>query len=245
MAIKITKAGQKEFHGFCKWCGCEFTYEISDLKLSASGDKLDCPACGKTYHHNMMVQDPTIPGGIGYGRLQDITWPPDPIPCTPDMTKTDPCAGCAWRENLRKDGLYIGDTPCTWCNKNKFNSITCSTPPLTGTAQGISKLEAYLTPCADSACSTSSSECNAGSTYTIHSCLDLYTKPEVDKKLQEVYDAAGVKADTLAQGTVMNTILECCHSCTKDLNKCGDTEDRNSCSGAHKCDGKKNCKGKH
>ena len=126
MAIKITKAGQKEFHGFCKWCGCEFTYEISDLKLSATGDKLDCPTCRKTYHHNMMVQDPTIPGGIG--RLQ--TWPPEPIPCTPDMTKTDPCAGCVWRENLLRDGLYIGDIPCTWCNKNRFNSITVSTSTL-------------------------------------------------------------------------------------------------------------------
>ena len=39
--IKITKHGQKEFHGFCTWCGCEFTYEISDLKLSATGNKLD------------------------------------------------------------------------------------------------------------------------------------------------------------------------------------------------------------
>ncbi len=119
MAIKITKPGQKEFHGFCKWCGCEFTYEISDLKLSATGDKLDCPTCGKTYYHSSMVQDPTIPGGIG--RLQ--AWPPEPIPCTPDMTKTDPCAGCGWRENLYRDGIYIGDTPCTWCDKNKFNSI--------------------------------------------------------------------------------------------------------------------------
>jgi len=141
--IKITKPGQKEFHGFCKWCGCEFTYEISDLKLSATSDKISCPTCGKDYHHPSMVQDPTIPGDIG--RLQDITWPPEPIPCTPDMTKTDPCAGCVWRENLLRDGLYVGDTPCTWCDKNKFNSITSSTPP--GTVQGVSKLETCLTPC--------------------------------------------------------------------------------------------------
>ncbi len=119
MAIKITKPGQKEFHGFCTWCGCEFTYEISDLTLSATGNKLYCPTCGKDYFHQSMVQDPTIPGGLG--RLQ--TWPPEPIPCTPDMTKTDPCAGCIWRENLYRDGIYVGDTPCTWCDKNKFNNI--------------------------------------------------------------------------------------------------------------------------
>lgn len=142
--IKITKPGQKEFHGFCKWCGCEFTYEISDLKLSATSDKLDCPTCGKTYYHPSMVQDPTIPGGIG---LKDLTWPPDPIPCTPDMTKTDPCAGCAWRENLLRDGLYIGDTPCTWCNKNRFNVSTAvdGTSSITSDSiMGQSSLEQYL-----------------------------------------------------------------------------------------------------
>ena len=141
MAIKITKAGQKEFNGFCKWCGCEFTYEISDLKLSATGNKLYCPTCAKEYYHPSMVQDPTIPGGIG--RLQ--TWLPEPIPCTPDMTKTDPCAGCAWRENLFRDGLYVGDTPCTWCNKNRFNTITCEQPSLQDYVTTVNKLETHLT----------------------------------------------------------------------------------------------------
>lgn len=117
--IKIIKPGQKEFHGICRRCGCEFTYEISDLKLYATSDKVSCPTCGEDYYHPYMVQDTAIPGGIV--RLQ--TLPPLLSLFTPDMTKTDPCAGCAWRENLLRDDLYIGDTPCTWCNKNKFNSI--------------------------------------------------------------------------------------------------------------------------
>ena len=121
MAIKITKPGQTVFHGFCDRCGCEFTYELIDLKLSAVGNKVSCPTCGKDYLHPTMVQDPTLQTGIGY------KWPSD---------STDPCAGCAWRENLLRDGIYIGDTPCTWCNKNKFNSITCSAPPLNGAIQG-------------------------------------------------------------------------------------------------------------
>lgn len=159
--IKITKPGQKEFHGFCKWCGCEFTYEISDLRLSATSDKVSCPTCGKDYHHPSMVQDPTIPGGIG--RLQ--TWPPEPVHCTPDMTKTDPCAGCAWRENLLRDGLYLGDTPCTWCNKNRFNSSTSVSTVLLGTTKAPP--EAYLTPCSDSSC------CTSGSITTVHNgCYD-------------------------------------------------------------------------
>ena len=51
MAIKVIKPGKKEFHGFCTRCGCEFTYEISDLKLSATSNKLNCPTCGNTYYH--------------------------------------------------------------------------------------------------------------------------------------------------------------------------------------------------
>lgn len=160
--IKVIKPGQKEFHGFCKWCGCEFTYEISDLKLSATSDKLDCPTCGKTYYHPSMVQDPTIPGGIG---LKDLTWPPDPIPCAPDMTKTDPCAGCAWRENLLRDGLYIGDTPCTWCNKNRFNNST-------GAIIGQVGLEQYLTPCSKVDGITATSCTPDGTVTTLYSSIE-------------------------------------------------------------------------
>ena len=49
MAIKITKPGQTVFHGFCDRCGCEFTYELVDLKLSAVGNKVSCPTCGKNF----------------------------------------------------------------------------------------------------------------------------------------------------------------------------------------------------
>ena len=231
--IKITKPGQKEFHGFCKWCGCEFTYEISDLKLSATSDKVSCPTCGKDYYHPSMVQDPTIPGGIG--RLQ--TWPPEPIPCTPDMTKTDPCAGCAWRENLLRDGLYIGDTPCTWCNKNKFNSITCTQPSLEDyTMPCVNQLDTYLT-------TSTSSELSGTKYTTAHNC-----------------------SDDIANGEVMKTILKCCEATTKSIatnntvhspkngpvdppapptSGSNAVKSCNSCSGEHNCASKKNCKGKH
>ena len=63
--IKITKPGQKEFHGVCRRCGCKFTYAISDLKLSATSDKVSCLTCGEDYYHPYMVQEPAIPGGIG------------------------------------------------------------------------------------------------------------------------------------------------------------------------------------
>jgi hypothetical protein len=206
MAIKITKPGQKEFHGFCKWCGCEFTYEISDLKLSASCDKVSCPTCGKDYHHNMMVQEPAIPGGIG--RLQ--TWPPEPIPCTPDMTKTDPCAGCVWRENLLRDGVYVGDTPCTWCNKNRFNSITCTQPSLKDyTTPCVNQLDTYLTT------STSSELC--GTKYTT-----AHNNIENNKDI--------------IQGTVMQTILNACNC--GDTEGCNSCSGEHKCDGKKNCKGK-------
>ena len=201
MAIKITKPGQKEFHAFCKWCGCEFTYEISDLKLSATSDKVNCPTCGKEYHHSMMIQDPTLPTGIGY------QWPSD---------ATDPCASCEWLNNLKQNGLYVGDTPCTWCNKGRFNVVTGKV-----TANDIS-VKDYTTPCVNQ--------------------LDVNLSTSTSSAFN------GMKSTTarkdITQGTVMQTILDCCSNATSDSCNCGDTESK-SCSGEHKCGGKKNCNGCH
>ena len=199
--IKIAKPGQKEFHGFCKWCGCEFTYEISDIKLSATSDKVSCPTCGKDYHHPTIVQNPTIPGGTSY------QWPSD---------STDPCAGCSWRENLLRDGVYIGDTPCTWCNKNKFNCLTVSQP----------SLKDYTTPCVNQLDSYLATSISGGSN------VKAYNKTE--------------NKEDITEGIAMQTILNACNNFGKaDTCSCDDTEGCNSCSGEHKCSVKKNCKGKH
>ena len=125
MAIKITKPGQTVFHGFCDRCGCEFTYELIDLKLSAVGNKVSCPTCGKDYLHPTMVQNPTLQTGIGY------QWPSD---------ATDPCAGCEWLNNLKNNGLYVGDTPCTWCNKGRAINLT-------GIDVANTSIKDYTTPC--------------------------------------------------------------------------------------------------
>lgn len=145
--IKILKSGQTVFYGFCDRCGCEFTYELSDLKLSAVGNKVSCPTCGKDYYHPTMLQNLTVPGSIDY------RWPSD---------STDPCAGCVYRDNLKQNGDYTGDTPCTWCNKNRFNSITSSqislkdyTPPC------INPPDAYLA-------AATSSELNGTGNVTAH-----------------------------------------------------------------------------
>lgn len=210
MAIKITKAGQKEFHGFCKWCGCEFIYEISDLKLSATGDKLDCPTCGKDYHHPSMNKPGPTP--ITTPVLPDISWPYD---------STDPCAGCVWRENLLRDGLYIGDTPCTWCNKNRFNTII-------GIADNIS-VKDYMTPC-------------------INDLNVQFTTSTSSELSGTKYTTASNNTEDITQGAVMQTILNACGcSCgntegkaTKTAIEATQANDNHAC-----CSSKKNCRGKH
>ena len=118
--IKIIKAGQKEFIGFCDRCGCEFTYELDDLKLSCSSDKVNCPTCGKDYYHSTKNKEHEFATKPPY-KLPDITWPPNAIEIE---TINDPCAGCSWRSELLTRDYYVGDTPCDFCSNNP-NKVTC------------------------------------------------------------------------------------------------------------------------
>ena len=45
--IKIIKDGQKEFIAKCSTCGCEFSYQLIDVKLSS----VVCPCCGNYVAH--------------------------------------------------------------------------------------------------------------------------------------------------------------------------------------------------
>lgn len=134
--IKIVKPGQREFHGYCDRCGCEFTYEFEDISISGT---VECPTCGKHYYHPS--KGLTNPGTIGWPT------PGESIPCN----TYDPCKDCDWYNKMLKNGAtYIGDTPCTWCDKNKFHSTNLGTKVeqeeflkwISGT-----KLSDYTTPC--------------------------------------------------------------------------------------------------
>jgi hypothetical protein len=112
MMIKIIKHGQTEFRCTCGRCGCEFTYEHEDITLSSF---VICPDCGEHCY-------------IGGNRssMPKIGWPMpgEPIPCN----TYDPCKDCDWYNKMLKGGAtYIGDTPCTWCDKNKFHSTNLGT----------------------------------------------------------------------------------------------------------------------
>ena len=45
--IKIIKDGQKEFIAKCSTCGCEFSYQLIDVKFSS----VVCPCCGHYVAH--------------------------------------------------------------------------------------------------------------------------------------------------------------------------------------------------
>ena len=199
MAIKIVKPGQTEFNGFCDRCGCQFTYELSDLNLTGT---VNCPTCNKTFYHPSRTFDTNKQGSFDY-----LNWPPEPIPCT---TTTDPCAGCTWKERLERDGIYIGDTPCQWCNKNKFNSTTA-----------VTTIEQYINPDCKSfygaSCSTSSVN-NITGTYATNNCTDkesesisgsVCTTTDVDTKLQQLRDTESITLTNVSEDSVRK-ILEAC-----------------------------------
>lgn len=137
--IKIIKSGQREFHGYCDRCGCEFTYEFEDISISGT---VECPTCGKHYYHPS--RGLTNPGIIGWPT------PGGAIPCNTQ----DPCLTCDWYNKMLKNGgTYVGDTPCTFCNKNKLyantldpNTKACENFLNWATTQTCKE---YTTPCVE------------------------------------------------------------------------------------------------
>lgn len=47
--IKIIKGGQRDFVANCNVCGCEFSYQTEDIKLSS----VACPCCGFHVSHKL------------------------------------------------------------------------------------------------------------------------------------------------------------------------------------------------
>jgi hypothetical protein len=101
MAIKIIKPGTLVYTGFCSRCGCEFSYELSDLNLSGI---CKCPTCKEEYYHP--AQTRTL-NSFGYD----------------NQATNNPCADCAWPQFVAQNGSYTGDSPCNWCPKIQNTGI--------------------------------------------------------------------------------------------------------------------------
>jgi DNA-directed RNA polymerase subunit RPC12/RpoP len=103
MAIKIIKSGTLVYIGFCSRCGCEFSYDLGDLKLS-TGNRISCPTCGEYFFHP--VQTRTL-NSFGFD----------------NQATNNPCADCAWPQLVAQNGSYTGDSPCNWCPKIQNTGI--------------------------------------------------------------------------------------------------------------------------
>jgi hypothetical protein len=53
MAITIIKPGKDTFNGHCRWCGCDFTYNIADVEGRGVVGPLEveCPHCDLALTH--------------------------------------------------------------------------------------------------------------------------------------------------------------------------------------------------
>ena len=122
MAIKIIKEGKKEDHATCLQCGCEFIYELEDVKYNSF---VECPCCSQNIYHNgyqLTVSNPIKDSNLSFITINTVD-------------NKNPCETCNWYKTM-KGTTYIGDTPCTWC---KHNSFTVS--GITATSVSATKLD--------------------------------------------------------------------------------------------------------
>lgn len=109
--IRVIKPGMQEFYAFCTHCGCEFTYELSDINLCGT---CKCPTCKKDYYHpNRTYPSTRAAEQYGGNRL---------VANGPQISLQDfvtPCVECL-------DASLTGKKSCN-CDENAVCSI-CSTP---------------------------------------------------------------------------------------------------------------------
>lgn len=116
MAIRIIKEGKPvKFTKTCPDCGCEFEYDVSDLKTDYSiclttypgqyNTYIVCPCCGKHIHHETKSAD-----DLPYNTVN--IW----YDSTLENNLYD-CENCANKSDPTK--LVVGNTQCTWCRKNQ------------------------------------------------------------------------------------------------------------------------------
>lgn len=54
--VKIIEYGPKEFFGKCRFCGCEFTYELKDLDMNGYVKCPECEDCRSWQHPDQSRQ---------------------------------------------------------------------------------------------------------------------------------------------------------------------------------------------
>lgn len=138
--IKIIKKGKKNFTTTCLDCGCEFSYELSDLQENIAGKIVKCPCCDKEIIHKESISQVAIPkSNTGNSASSDPTkvWDnmayqsPETLELREKLAQqitkkyTIPCLSCWWYKQALMEQIRVGDSPCEWCQYNNFK-ITCT-----------------------------------------------------------------------------------------------------------------------
>lgn len=145
--IKIIKEGKKEFKAICPICGCEFSYELEDLQQTPTYKIVKCPCCGRGVTHKECINQVVIPrnntgndvpsdqakiwGDMLYQMpeyqelqktLENQVNSPSYIDCNRPKS---PCENCSYYHKWKSDEIYVGDSPCQWCQYSGLK-ITCT-----------------------------------------------------------------------------------------------------------------------
>lgn len=153
--IKIIKEGKKEFNAVCTTCGCEFSYELNDLKKGIAYSTIKCPYCGdeivhsdvgKEYAQGVFISPENNTNGTAPDPIKDnMVWETPEYkklietikqqPYYVDCNKqTSPCETCSFNLRLKTGEIYVGDSPCQWCQYGGVK-ITCTST--SSTSNGI------------------------------------------------------------------------------------------------------------
>lgn len=149
--IKIIREGKKEFTAICPICSCEFSYELEDLLQEHAYKIVKCPCCGQGIIHieheeediskvaepksntiNTLSPDPTkiwdnmLYQTPEYKKLQKALEKQLKQPSYVDYNKPkSPCETCSHYLKLQLGEIYVGDSPCQWCQYSGLK-ITCT-----------------------------------------------------------------------------------------------------------------------
>lgn len=101
------------------WC-----YNKNNL-MTGEGYSDGCPVRDMVYRNYDCTPHHFIPNSY---KTATLKWTkPIDFPVDPSITTVkDPCAGCPWNQNIlfNNGQIYIGDTPCQWCEHG--TKVTCS-----------------------------------------------------------------------------------------------------------------------
>lgn len=102
--IEVIKHGKKKFRAVCSNCGCEFTYEVEDIKLGS----VTCPDCGDYVAHPNFGNNN---GGLYYPpNCRGVKYPPDTWFFTTTGTESKPEDSKAVLTTTNKNkSIVVGD----------------------------------------------------------------------------------------------------------------------------------------